>query len=71
MEQKTEYTQLHQILLGNLTTMQSTIDAIRREVHNNIQRIITSIEATNAPVVDITDVDIPWSGPASYQKFQK
>lgn len=59
VEQKTEYTQLHQILLGNLTTMQSTIDAIRAEMHNNIQRIITSIEATNAPVVDITDVDIP------------
>lgn len=59
VEQKAEYTQLHQILLGNLTTLQSTIDAIRAEMHNNIQQIVTSIEAANAPVVDITDVDIP------------
>lgn len=59
VEQKTEYMQLHQILLGNLATMQSTIDAIRAEMHNSIRQIMTSIEAANAPVVDITDVNIP------------
>lgn len=39
-------------------------------MHNNIVRIITSIEATNAPVVDIIDADISLDGPATYQKCQ-
>lgn len=39
-EQKGEYTRLHEILLNNQNTIQATVEELRSEMHNRIQKLL-------------------------------
>lgn len=43
LEQKSEYTNLHQMLQANLTALQANIEAVRSEMRSSIQEIVRNI----------------------------